>query len=321
MALPRVFISSTYYDLKQVRYNIGDFIKNLGYEPIMHERSGVAYTQNEPLENDCYHELVSCDIVVCVIGNHFGSQSADNDFSITMNEIQNAIKSKKKVYIFIAKDVYIENRTYEHNKGNGNFRSAYTDNLKIHEFISDLKHNNRVLVDSFETTDEIISTLKLQFAGLFQHLLAKETSRSESTAVADLGETALEVRNSVAELHKEQEAFFKKFESTVFGRNHTLRALEEFLGINKSSIFARNVEALDELMIAFGYTPVSVDNKQEDLRKYTKGGPFLEDAYIVVLKKALLNGDGTFKDIRQGDIIKKNLICNIIPSDDTQLPF
>jgi len=96
MALPRVFISSTYYDLKQVRYNIGDFIKNLGYEPIMHERSGVAYTQNEPLENDCYHELVSCDIVVCVIGNHFGSQSADNDFSITMNEIQNAIKSKKK---------------------------------------------------------------------------------------------------------------------------------------------------------------------------------------------------------------------------------
>ena len=95
MAVPRVFISSTYYDLKQVRYNIGDFIKSLGYEPVMHERAGVAYTQNTPLENDCYHELASCDIVVCIIGNHFGSQSLDNDLSITMNEIQTAIKSKK----------------------------------------------------------------------------------------------------------------------------------------------------------------------------------------------------------------------------------
>ena len=112
MAAPRVFISSTFYDLKQVRNNIGDFIKSLGYEPVMHEHSGVAYSQTTPLENDCYHELASCDIVVCIIGNHFGSKSLENDLSITMNEIQNAIKNKKKVYIFIANDVYTENRTY-----------------------------------------------------------------------------------------------------------------------------------------------------------------------------------------------------------------
>ena len=321
MAVPRVFISSTFYDLKQVRFNIGDFIKNLGYEAVMHERSGVAYTQNEPLEQDCYHELASCDIVVCVIGNHFGSRSAGNELSITMNEIQTAIKNRKKVYIFIAKDVYIENRTYEYNKENGNFKSAYTDNLKIHEFISELKNNNRVLIESFDTTDEIISTLKLQFAGLFQNLLAHDASKSESAVVMDLSETASEIKDSVHELQEEQEAFFKKFESTVFGRNHTLRAVEEFLGLDKSSIFARNLDALDELMTAFGYNRVSVDNKQEDIRKYTKGGNFLTDTYVVVLKKVLVNDDGTFKDIRQNSIIRENLVCSVIPADDTQLPF
>lgn len=321
MAVPRVFISSTFYDLKQVRFNIGDFIKNLGYEAVMHERSGVAYTQNEPLEQDCYHELASCDIVVCVIGNHFGSRSAGNELSITMNEIQTAIKNRKKVYIFIAKDVYIENRTYEYNKENGNFKSAYTDNLKIHEFISELKNNNRVLIESFDTTDEIISTLKLQFAGLFQNLLAHDASKSESAVVMDLSETASEIKDSVHELREEQEAFFKKFESTVFGRNHTLRAVEEFLGLDKSSIFARNLDALDELMTAFGYNRVSVDNKQEDIRKYTKGGNFLTDTYVVVLKKVLVNDDGTFKDIRQNSIIRENLVCSVIPADDTQLPF
>ena len=49
MAVPRVFISSTYYDLKQVRNNIGAFIKGLGYETVMHEKSEVAYSQNVPL--------------------------------------------------------------------------------------------------------------------------------------------------------------------------------------------------------------------------------------------------------------------------------
>lgn len=321
MAVPRVFISSTFYDLKQVRFNIGDFIKNLGYEAVMHERSGVAYTQNEPLEQDCYHELASCDIVVCVIGNHFGSRSAGNELSITMNEIQTAIKNRKKVYIFIAKDVYIENRTYEYNKENGSFKSAYTDNLKIHEFISELKNNNRVLIESFDTTDEIINTLKMQFAGLFQNLLAHDASKSESAVVMDLSETASEIKDSVHELREEQEAFFKKFESTVFGRNYTLRAIETFLGLDKASIFARNVDALDELMEAFGYNRVSVDNKQEDIRKYTKGGNFLDDTYVIVLKKVLVNEDGTFKDIRQNSTIKENLICSIIPADDTQLPF
>ena len=57
MSIPRVFISSTYYDLKQVRNVIGDFIKNIGYEPVRHEHSDVAYTQNTPLEKDCYSEL------------------------------------------------------------------------------------------------------------------------------------------------------------------------------------------------------------------------------------------------------------------------
>lgn len=321
MAVPRVFISSTYYDLKQVRFNIGDFIRNLGYEPVMHERSGVAYTQTEPLEQDCYHELASCDIVVCVIGNHFGSQSAGNELSVTMNEIQTAIKNKKKVYIFIAKDVYIENRTYEQNKSSGNFKSAYTDDPRVHEFISELKNNVKVhVITSFETTDEIIQTLKLQFAGLFQNLLVREASTSEVKVVKDLSEAASDVHDSVQELKREQEAFFKKFDSTVFGRNYTLRTLEVFLGLDKAAIFARNVEALDELMKAFGYAVVDVDNEYDDRRKYVKE-LFMADKYEITLKHALFNSDGSFKDIRSNSEIEKNLICTVIPHDDSQLPF
>ena len=62
MAAPRVFISSTYYDLKHVRNDIGDFIRSLGYTPVMHDRGGVAYTQTDTIENSCYSELTTCNL-------------------------------------------------------------------------------------------------------------------------------------------------------------------------------------------------------------------------------------------------------------------
>lgn len=320
MAVPRVFISSTYYDLKQVRFIIGDFVKNLGYEPVMHERSGVAYTQNEPLEKDCYHELASCDIVICIIGNHFGSQSMGNELSITMNEIKEAIKRKKKVYIFIAKDVFIENRTYEQNKSSNNFKSAYTDDLRIHQFISELKNSVKVhVIESFETTDEITSTLKLQFAGLFQNLLAHDASLTESTTAYDLQESAAKIKDAIDELHNEQDEFLKKFESTVFTRIPTLRKIEKCLGLKKAAIFAKDVDTLDELMGAFGFESVDPD-EIEDVRKYVKD-PIVSDKIILILKQALFNQDGTFKKNRIKSIIDENVIYKTINSTDDELPF
>jgi hypothetical protein len=37
MAKPRVFISSTFYDLRHVRADLERFIKDMGYEPVLSE--------------------------------------------------------------------------------------------------------------------------------------------------------------------------------------------------------------------------------------------------------------------------------------------
>ena len=37
MAVPRVFVSSTCYDLKYIRENLKYFIRSLGYEPVLSE--------------------------------------------------------------------------------------------------------------------------------------------------------------------------------------------------------------------------------------------------------------------------------------------
>ena len=321
MAVPRVFVSSTYYDLKQVRYNIGDYIKSLGYEPVMHERAGVAYTQTAPLENDCYHELASCDIIVCIIGNHFGSQSTDNDLSITMREIQTAVKSKKKVYIFIAKDVFIENRTYEKNKESGIFKSAYTDDIRIHEFIFELKNNTKNnVIESFDTTDDIIATLKLQFAGLFQNLLAKDASTTDAKTAYDLQESADMMKSIIQDFDSLKTDFFSKFDSTLLYTNRTVFKIKQHPGIEKSAFFYHNIYVLDDFMGVLGFLSVDVDDLFEDERKYIRD--FEGKMSTIVIKSFLVNSDKSFINSFKKEDYDKGIIYRedtIVKDDD--LPF
>ena len=43
MKIPKIFVSSTCYDLNIVRSQLRGFIKRLGYEPIMSEYGDVLY--------------------------------------------------------------------------------------------------------------------------------------------------------------------------------------------------------------------------------------------------------------------------------------
>jgi hypothetical protein len=42
MARPRIFISSTYYDLKYIRASLDLFIESLGFEPVLSEKGDIA---------------------------------------------------------------------------------------------------------------------------------------------------------------------------------------------------------------------------------------------------------------------------------------
>ena len=46
MARPRVFVSSTYYDLKHIRASLDLFIEQLGYESVLSEKGDIAYAHD-----------------------------------------------------------------------------------------------------------------------------------------------------------------------------------------------------------------------------------------------------------------------------------
>lgn len=172
MAKPRIFISSTFYDLRQIRVELDKFIESLGYEPVRNEEGDIPYGKDEELQEYCYKEIENIDILVSIIGGRFGSKANGEErgagYSISQKELKTAIQSNKQVFIFIDKKVATEYETYVLNKNLSAVNYKYVDNPSIYKFIEEVKnlHNNNNIKD-FETADDIIRYLREQLAGLF----------------------------------------------------------------------------------------------------------------------------------------------------------
>ena len=74
MARPRVFISSTYYDLKHLRSAFESFLEQFGFEPVLSEKGSIAYTPDVPLDASCYREIEQVDIFILIVGGRYGSE-------------------------------------------------------------------------------------------------------------------------------------------------------------------------------------------------------------------------------------------------------
>ncbi|MBB3859706.1 hypothetical protein GGQ88_000967 [Novosphingobium hassiacum] len=195
MAKPRVFISSTYYDLKHVRASLEVFVETLGYEPILSEYGSITYDPAQPLDESCYREAQSSDILVLIIGGRYGSAASnqtpiqkkrDEEFeSVTRREFTRAHDADIPVYVLIESGVYSEYQTYLRNKDNESIKYAHVDSSKVFsfiEFIFGKQRNNPV--QSFEKGVDIESWLRDQWAGLFQELLRKRQDQSKFSDLA-----------------------------------------------------------------------------------------------------------------------------------------
>jgi hypothetical protein len=139
MAKPRVFVSSTFYDLKQVRSDLEHFIRELGYESVLNEHGNIPYGNQERLEQYCYKEIELVDILVSIIGGRFGSNAGESSYSISQMELKTTLKLGKQVYVLIEKAVYSEFETYLHNKNVEGIKYRHVDTPNIYMFIEEAR--------------------------------------------------------------------------------------------------------------------------------------------------------------------------------------
>lgn len=140
MAKPRVFISSTYYDLKYVRSSLEVFVKSLGFDPVLSEKGDVAYAHDRPLDESCYREVQNCDIYVPIIGGRYGSETCatktenskeffDRYESVTKKEYTAALEKDIPIYVLIERRVHSEYETFKKNRENTNIKYAHVDSV------------------------------------------------------------------------------------------------------------------------------------------------------------------------------------------------
>ena len=256
MARPRVFISSTFYDLRQIRVELDKFIESLGYEPVRNEEGDIPYGKEDALQSYCYKEIENVDILVSIIGSRYGSVATtekSQEYSISQMELKTALAENKQVFVFIDKNVATEYETYSLNKGNSDIKYKYVDNPNIYKFIEEIKslpNNNNI--KEFETADDITSYLKEQFAGLFKQFIIDSKRVKEAYVIKDIEKTAKTLRELVdylkVENHDKDEAI-----SQIVKINHPLISkVRDVLSI-KYNIYIEGRNDLEALLHSRGF--------------------------------------------------------------------
>jgi len=206
MAIPRVFVSSTCYDLRYVRENLVFFIGNMGFEPVLSEEGTVFYDPTKHVQDACLAEVANCQMFVLIIGGRLGSKYKDKTESIVNYEYREAANKKIPVFAMVEQQVHAEYRVYQMNKENKNLdasKIAYPgiDSTKIFEFMEEVqgKAINNALVP-FSDYSELESYLSQQWAGMMFSFL---TQKSESERVASMLDTLSAISNRVEFLSKQ----------------------------------------------------------------------------------------------------------------------
>lgn len=284
MAKPRIFLSSTFYDLKQIRFDLDRFIRDLGYEAVRNEQGEIPFSKEKTLEDSCYKEIETVDIVVSIVGGRFGATSVgDSQYSISQREIHTALKLDKQVFIFIDKNVYSEYRTYLVNKENAtNMRFHFADNIKIFqhiEYLESLPKNN--VICPFESSSDIINYLKEQFAGLFQRFLQQQKKIKEVNLIEQLASTSTSLQKMVDYFSQININHNENINDLVLSNHPAMFKIKELLDI-KYRVFFLSMTELTSLLAAHGF---EVKERSSEIISFSKSDEKSSGIYTYFIKE------------------------------------
>jgi len=177
----KVFVSSTYLDLRSTRESVSDSLSKNMLEPVLFEKGGVFFDPDYPLDISCYKRVSECEFYMLIIGSRYGSKSSQLEIpddvgacefnSVTKKEWIEAKSRKIPVYIFIKSEVLSEYQIYK-KQDSQSYKCVNVDDVNVFRLIDDIyseKMNN--LVQPYEKPDQIVSFFLQQSSGLLKKLL------------------------------------------------------------------------------------------------------------------------------------------------------
>lgn len=163
---PVVFVSSTCYDLKQVREDLKDFFEeNYGFQTMLSEFDSFPIDPCKGTFENCIENVDKvADIFVLIIGNRYG-YVMESGKSITNLEYLHAKAKGIPIYVFVDKQLYDHMRTWRLNK-DADF-TRVVDDPKIFEFVSSIYDESKQWIYTYDSVRDIKMALKQQLSLIF----------------------------------------------------------------------------------------------------------------------------------------------------------
>jgi hypothetical protein len=320
MARPRVFLCSTFFDLRQIREDLERFIRELGYEPVRHEAGQIPYGKKESLEASAYREVELCDVLVAVVGGRFGTESVDTPgVSISQAEIKRALEKGVQVFIFVEKSTLAEYSTYLLNKETVGIKYQFADDKRVFEFIEELHglpRNNAIF--SFETAVDITTCLREQFAGLFQRFLEDEQRRIEFAVLSEMRDVAKTLREVVQFFVDEKQGRGAEVREILLLNHPLFRHIQQLLKVDYRVFFTTKDE-MNRWLKARGWLPIDPGALDADsVMEWHKGDEYMK------LTHQIFDSDGKLIPFSPAEWSDGWLSQAKIPApapDDEEMPF
>lgn len=193
----RIFVSSTFYDLKYIREDLANFIKEHDFEPILFEDGDVGYTPNSALDESCYKAIGTSDMAILIVGGNYGSAATgeySDDFkefiSVTRREFESGIEKGVPVFVFVDRSVYSEYEIYELNSkeienGENSIKFRACKNINVFRFIREIRSFNQIVITQFDRASDIKEFLGKQWSDMFKAYLSSLKEQKEIEALQD----------------------------------------------------------------------------------------------------------------------------------------
>ncbi|OEE35576.1 DUF4062 domain-containing protein [Vibrio anguillarum] len=166
---PTVFVSSTCFDLGQVRADIRELIQTFGLEPVLSEYDSFPVSPDTDTISNCLRNVrEKADIFVLIIGGRYGFQT-DSGKSITNLEYLEAKRKGIPIYVFVNSNIMNILPIWKNNP-TADF-SSHVENQKVLEFVESVSHFKSNWVYKFDTAQDIKSALLQQIPYLFMDSL------------------------------------------------------------------------------------------------------------------------------------------------------
>jgi hypothetical protein len=165
--VPTVMVSSTFYDLREIRQQLALFIDGqLGYRALISESHTFPVDPTADAIENCRRRVEQdADVLVLLIGSRYGSIDVSSGHSVTNLEYVSARAKGIPIYAFIEAPTLALYDVWQ--AADGTARTAIggaVDSSKLFDFIETVRRTDGVWMFPFDSAAIIIDTLRAQMA-------------------------------------------------------------------------------------------------------------------------------------------------------------